>query len=129
MAIAFGVACEQITVELKCGGRVNRVEPILLKYRLKQHQPPLIFALFQKHIKAAGADDITEYTINRSSLGYRHLGLGGCAVTTDVNRHPTKKMQEAHTFVVSILARFDEVLKASLDPSCYHPAVFVPNHP
>ena len=77
----------------------------------------------------AGTDDITEYTINRSSLGYRHLGLGGGPVTIDVNRHPPKKVQEAHTFVVSILARFDEVLKAGLYPSCYHPAVFVPNLP
>src|SRR5579883_751423 len=125
--VAFGKLFQQITVQLKPCGRVDRIETILFVDRLAQHQPPTPVALLQEVVESPGAHHIAEDAIDARSLRDRHLGLSDGARASDVDRRAAEEMQDAHAALVAILAHPDEFIRGALKPGRHHAPVVMPD--
>ena len=86
MAIAFRELRQQLLVELEPGGRIDRIDAVLLVGKAAQHDAPVAFALFQEVVEAPEQVTSHMHAFDLGALQDRHLGLRDGALAFDVDR-------------------------------------------
>jgi hypothetical protein len=137
VAVSDGELGQQIAVQLEPGGRVDRVEPVLLVDRLAQDDPPAagavsgtliaVHAPLEEVVEAAGADHVALDAVHLRPLRDRHLGLRDRPVTGHIDRAAPEEVQDVHATLESLAAYANEISRGSLEPGRHHEPVVVPD--
>ena len=127
--VALGEPGQHGLVEGQRGGRVDRVDPVLLVDGLAQHHPPAPVPLLEEVVEPAQAAHVAQHAVHLGPLHDRHPGLGDGPGPAELDPAATGEVQDVDTPGCALLADPDEILLRPLPPGGHHVAVVVPAGP
>src|SRR3954465_12985253 len=127
VTVAFGKGAEQVGIQLELRRRIERVHSVFFVNGLPAHDRPLSVSLFEKIIKAAGANHVDRFLVHVAALADRHLGLRNRPAAFHVDARAAEEVKDADALLEAGLAHLDELGRRALEPGGRHPAIVMPH--